>query len=182
MAVEYISYNQTEELVKKWPIIQGIKESLTIELERLSKASKSEVDDYIVTKVAGNKFLSDLPSVGQISDTTGNIAISYQQVIEHDYINTLEAIMKEKLLIELVDDKLNVAYRRLPFVQQRIVQLFYLENKTWRDTLNALNKDKIFFNKQQAQRQRRIAIERIRSISKITVDMYKQVMELVEVE
>lgn len=182
MAVEYISYIQTENLFKAWPTIQGIKESLTLELKALVLKNSDEKDDYILTQVMGNKVLSDIPPSGKISDTTGDTAASYLQVIERDYCSTLEAIKKEKFCIELVDDKLNIAFRRLSQIQQKILKLFYLDNKTWAEVLEELRKEKYFFSKDQAQQHRRRAIEKLQSISKITVETYVSVMKLVEVE
>lgn len=182
MAVEYISYIQTENLIRAWPTIQGIKESLSIELKALESKNSDEKDDYILTQAIGNKVVSDIPPSGKISDTTGDIAASYLQVIEHDYYITLESIKKEKFCIELVDDKLNIAYRRLSLVQQKILKLFYLEKKIWAEVLDELKKEKCFYSKQQAQAQRRYAIEKVQTISKITVETYVSVMKLVEVE
>ncbi|MDR7856047.1 hypothetical protein [Tissierella sp.] len=182
MAVEYISYIQTENLFKSWPTIQGIKESLSLELKALEVKSSEEIDDYIYTQVVGNKVLSDTPPSGKISDSTGNTSTSYHQVVNRDYYSTLEAIKKEKFCIELVDDKLEIAYRRLNLLQQKILRLFYLEKKVWAEVVEELNKEKYFLSKQQAQCQRRESIYKIQSISKITVETYMQVMRLVEVE
>lgn len=181
MAVEYISYIQTENLIKNWPTLQGIKESLALEIKALgNEINQEEIDDLIYSQVVGNKVLSDNSPTGKISDTTGNVAASYQQVIKGDYYSTLEAIKKEKFCIELVDDKLNIAYRRLSQLQQKILKLFYLENKTWGEVLEELNAEKYFLSKQQAQLKRREGIYKIQTISKITVETYLQVMKLVE--
>lgn len=182
MAQEYISYMQTENLFKAWPTIQGIKESLSLELKALEVRNSKEKDDYILTQVMGNKVISDIPPSGKISDTTGDIAASYQQVINRDYYNTLEAIKKEKFCIELVDDKLDIAFRRLTPIQQKILRSFYLDNKIWSEVLEELKKEKCFLTKDQAQKYRRRSLEKVQSISKITVDSYLQVMRLVEVE
>ncbi|SCG82714.1 hypothetical protein DW1_1141 [Proteiniborus sp. DW1] len=182
MGLEYISYIQTEELFKAWPTIQGIKESLAIELRALEVANSDEKDEYIYTQVVGNKVITDIPPTGKISDTTGDIAANYMNVINRDYYNTLEAIKKDKFYIELVDDKLNIAFRRLTSTQQKLLKLFYWEKKTWAEVLEELKKDKHFISKHQAQVQRRVSIEKLQSISKITVEAYLKVMELVEVE
>lgn len=182
MSLEYISYIQTEELFKAWPTIQGIKESLAIELRVLEVANSDEKDEYIYTQVVGNRVITDTPPTGKISDTTGDIATSYMNVINRDYYNTLEAIKKDKFYIELVDDKLTIGFKRLSPLQQQLLKLFYWEKKTWAETLEASKKDKHFVSKHQAQVQRRCGIEKLQSISKITVDAYSKVMELVGVE
>lgn len=185
MQVKYISYIQTETLFKAWPTIQAIKESLVLELETLGGSlSQSEIDGYISSKAVGNKELTgvSISGIGGKSDITGNTAISYKGIMDRDYKSTLEAIQKERIHIELVDDKLDIAFRRLSPMQQQILKLFYLDSKTWAEVLDELKKDKHFVSKQQAQTQRRYAIEKMQSISKITVDMYQFVMKLVEVD
>lgn len=183
MALEYISYIQTENLIRAWPTIQGIKESLGRELSFYKYTNKmGSADDYIYTKVIGNKVLSDTPPSGKISDSTGNTAVNIENMWNEDMQSIKKRLMEEKFCIELVDDKLNIAFRRLSLVQQKILKLFYLENKTWAEVLDELKKEKYFISKQQAQFQRRYAIEKMQSISKIKVDSYFQVMKLVEVE
>lgn len=183
MAVEYISYIQTENLFKSWQTLMAIKESLGAELQALrDKDNQDDIDDYIYTQVIGNKVLTDIPPSGKISDTTGSISSSYQQVINRDHFNTLEQIKKEKLSIELVDDKLSIAFRRLSPMQQQLLKLFYWENKVWAEVLKELKKDKHFMSKRQAQICRRDSIEKLQSISKITVERYSYVMKLMGVE
>lgn len=182
MAQEYISYIQTEELLRAWPTIQGVKESLNRELSLYKYTDKlGSRDDYIYTKVIGNKELSDMPYSGRLSDTTGDTAVNIEKMWDKDMAGIKEKLMEEKYCIELVDDKLNIAFRRLPQIQQQILRLFYIENKTWAEVLDLLKKYD-YMSKRQAQNRRREAIERIQSISKITVEMYEYVMNLVEVE
>jgi len=182
MAQEYISYIQAENLIKNWNTLLGVKESLALDIRSLGvEQNQEEIDDYIYTSVVGNKVLSDTPRSGKVSDTTGNTSASYQQVIKRDYCNALECLKKEKLHIEIVSDKLSIGFKRLSLLQQQIINLFYLENKTWTEVLDELKKDKYFISKRQAQFDRRKSVEEIQKISKITVDMYVYVMNLVEV-
>lgn len=182
MAQEYISYIQTENLLRAWPTIQGIKESLDRELNLYKYTNKmGNRDDYIYTKVIGNKELSDMPSSGRLPDTTGDTAINIEKMWDKDMADMREKLIEEKYCIELVDDKLNIAFRRLSVMQQEILRLFYMEDKTWAEVLDLLKKYD-YMSKRQAQNRRREAIERVQSISKITVEMYEYVMDLVEVE
>ncbi len=184
MAVEYISYIQTENLLKVWPTIQGIKESLGRELSFYEYTNKmGSANDYIYTKVVGNKEISDLPmGKGTTSDSTGDIAINIEKMWDKDMQSIKDELFEEKFCIELVDDKLDIAFRRLPFIERKILEYFYIQNKTWAEVLDELKKERNYMSRQKAQLKRRRAIERVQSISKITVDMYLQVMDLVEVE
>lgn len=182
MAQEYISYIQTEELFKRWPTLQGIKESLETELKLYKYADKmGNADDYIYTKIIGNKVISDSPHSGKLSDTTGSMALNGENMWNEDIESIKKQLLEDKLYIELVDDKLSIAFKRLSPTQQKILNLFYIENRTWAEVLERLEKDN-YMSKRQAQKRRQEAIEKIQSISKITVDMYDYAMKLVEVE
>jgi len=183
MAQEYISYIQTENLFKAWLTIQGIKESLGRELIFYEYTGKmGSANDYIYTKVIGNKVLSDTPPSGKISDSTGDTAVNIENMWDEDMQNRKNRLIEEKFCIELIDDKLHIAFRRLSAMQQQLLKLFYWEKKTWAEVLVELKKEKYFMSKHQAQLSRRNSIEKIQKISKITVDMYVYVMNLVEVD
>lgn len=182
MAQEYISYIQTEELLKIWPTIEGIRESLDRELKLYGYTGKmGNVDGYIYTKIIGNKVLSDSPHSGKLSDTTGDTALNIERMWDEDMKSIEKQLLEEKLYLDLIDDKLDIAFKRLSPTQQKILRLFYMENKTWTEVLERLRQDN-YMSKRQAQRRRQEAVEKVQSISKITVDMYDYVMNLVEVE
>ena len=138
-------------------------------------------EGYIYTKVIGNKVISDSPHSGELSDTTGNMALNVEHMWDKDMDGIREQLLEEKMYLDLVDDKLNIAFKRLSPIQQTILKLFYMANKTWTETLELLTQSD-YMSKDQAQRRRKEGIEKIQSISKITVDMYDYVMNLVEVE
>lgn len=183
MATEYINYIQTEELIKLWPTIQGIKESLKSEYKKvLQNTPEQELNDLIYSQSIGNKALTGLPPSGNISDTTGNTALSYHQNIRNEENETINLILGEQHHICLVDDKLSIAFRRLTDIQRKIINCFYIEGKTWAETLDELKKEDYFISKQTAQRTRRDGIYKVQRIAKITRDTYLEVMKLVEVE
>lgn len=183
MTIEYISYIQTEKLFTQWPTLKAVKESLGLELKALGNGvDKEDENNLIYTQVIGNKVLTDTPPSGNISDTTASTSASYQQVAEREYNATLEQILKEKSSINLVDCKLDLAFRRLTPLQQDILKLFYWEGQTWAEVLEEIKKTHGFTTKQQAQRQRRDSLEKIQITSKVNVETYLFVMDLVGVE
>lgn len=179
MAVKYISYLQTEKLFTQWPVIQGIKESLQIEINTIRAKNTMATDgEYIDTLVLGNRIMDTAPPSTKITDKTGNVAASYRQTMKRDYSNALKRITEEKLYIELVDDKLDVAFKRLPLTQQQLLKLFYWENKTWAEVLEEFKCNDCYLSKYQAQIQRQYGIERMKNISKITIKAYDYVMDM----
>ncbi len=182
MAQKYISYIQTENLFKALPTLLAIKESLQLDIDRLGVINSEEIDDYIYTQVIGNKVLSDTPPSGKISDTTGDVAESHKHNIDQAYDNALKSIKKDRFSIDLVDDKLNIALRRLPLLNQQILKLFYWEKKTWAEVLEELKISNNYMTKRQVVIRRKNSLEKIQSISKITVETYANVIRLMEVE
>lgn len=180
MAERCISYMQTENLFKQWPTIKLIRESLALEFKSLQGGTTLvDPNEYIHTKVLGNKVITGNSFSGGISDTTGNLATSYSNQISKDFADTLESIQNEKFYIGLIDNKLDIACKRLTPTQYEILRLFYWEDKVWADVLEELKKEKNFMSKSCAQDQRRDAINKIKNISMINVKAYDTVMKLV---
>ncbi|HHX60352.1 MAG TPA: hypothetical protein GX707_06395, partial [Epulopiscium sp.] len=93
MAQRCISYIQTENLLRQWQTIQGIKESLALELKALESGGDLVApSEYICTKVLGNKVITGMSHPSGISDTTGNLATGYRQQIAKDFADTLDCI------------------------------------------------------------------------------------------
>lgn len=182
MDTEYIGYTQTENLLRAWPTIRGIKESLDLELQSVESNIASEVDGYIYTKAIGGQPLDSPPGGGGTSDKTARVAEGYRQILESELKNTTETIIKEKARVEIMDSKLELALRRLPVVQRRIVELFYVEDKIWKEVLSTLRKEGQYTSRQTAHTQRRKAIETVSCVLMVTNDSYKQIMKLVEVD
>lgn len=182
MAIEHISYMQLENLIRNWENIKSLRESLLLSIRAFNAGpDQKEVDDYIYTKVIGNKALSDTPPSGRISDTTGDTSNCYEENIKKDYSNSLKCLENERLYVEIVLDKLDIAFRRLTTVQQEIIKLFYVKEMTWAEVMEELSEQKQYITKRQAQRQRRSSIEQMQSISRISTDVYSCVIGLMEV-
>lgn len=182
MAVEYISYLQTEKLFTQWPVVQGMKESLQLEIDAIEKKQAlATKEEYIATLSVGNKVLTGTPPPSKTTDKTSEVATNYPQIMDSDYTNTINKILEEKFYIGLVDDKLYVAFSKISVMQQQLLKLFYWENKTWAEVVDELKQAKCYLSKYQAQIQRQYGIERIRNISKITTKAYDFVMEMMGV-
>ncbi len=181
MAVEYISYLQIEKLFTQWPVIQGMKESLQLEIDAIEKKQAlATKEEYIDTLSVGNKVLTGTPPPSKTTDKTGEVAANYPQIMTSDYNSTINKIMEEKFYIGLVDDKLDIAFKKISTMQQQLLKLFYWENKTWAEVVDELRQTECYLSKYQAQIQRQHGIERMKNISKITTKAYDYVMDMME--
>lgn len=171
-------YHEMENLLKQYKGIEGASESIKYELYGFSEGvDDNDVDDFIsAMTLKGKPF--DYVAVdngGYIGDKTGNIAMNYRKQLEKENEQLIKDLESELFILQLVLDKLNIGLRRLPSIQQQILWRFYVENKTWIEVLDLLDD---YISKDQAQRQRRDAIERLQVMCRITISQYQEVAKL----
>lgn len=175
--MNYIRYQEVEQLFKMQPVLEAILESLKVDI---ANAANGVEDDYIYNMVIGNKTLDSIPGGGSISDSTGNTASVYMKSISRDLQSIKHEIKAEFALVNMTLDKLNIAIRQVDPLQQKILKMYYWEGKRWYEILEIAKKDKQYISKRQAQRYKRIAIEKLQMIVKITLDDYKNIIRLVD--
>ena len=163
------------QLFKAWPILDAILESLKVDLviarnESKNKGNIATETDYIESMVFGNKSLNDAPPSGKISDSTGNIAANYSNVLSQDKKKYMEEwkefaaeVGKDYLDIAAVTEKLGIAFKKLTLLQQTILKLYYWENKVWKE-VRACISDNISYKSESA-----VKAERDRAINKMAV-------------
>lgn len=179
--MNYIRYHETEKLFTAWPYLQDLLDNLSLDIMAARvKDSMGSADDYIYTMVIGNKALSNMPPAGKISDSTGNIAENYHKMMLYDRKAVKQEISVDIIEISLVVSKLEIAYRRLSFFQRRILQLYYWEDKTWKEIVAHLKCEGLFYSSRQIQEKRRAGIEKMTSVMTVTIETYESVMKLME--
>lgn len=181
--MNYIRYQEAEKLFQMWPLLEAIRGSSLLELEAAgAKESIGTDEDYIYNLAIGNKVMSDMPfaTTNEISHPTENIACNYPKIMKNDLRSIRKEIKEEILQLWLVDEKLKLAYKTLSPIQQHILKLYYWDKKTWSETLEDIKKEKLFCSKSQAQKHRKDGIEKIAMVSKITMEMYTDILKIVE--
>lgn len=177
----YIRYHEVEQLYTAWPTLEAILESLCVDLRKQNtlKGINSR-EGYIYALTMRSRALKDTPSAGGLTDTTGNIAISYSEIMQHELKDVKHELREEYFVIATVLDKLAIAYKRLTPTDRAILELYYWDNKTWDEIVSELEPKDQYISKSQAQRCRKAGIEKMKVILKVTVDDYKVIMRLVE--
>lgn len=181
--MDYIRYHETETLFIKWPLLKAIRESSLLELKAVgAKESIGTDEEYIYSLIVGNKVMNDMPfaTTNDISNPTEKIAINYTKIIQNNISNTEKEIKEELLQLWLIDGKLDIGYKSLSPLKQKILELYYWDKHTWDETIQALKKDNNYCSKSQVQKYRKEAIEKIKRISKITIEMYNDIMKIIE--
>lgn len=179
--MSYIHYHEVEKLFTAWPTLDGILESLLIDLMATrAKNGLGSDEDYIYTMSIGNKALDNMPPSGKISDSTGNIVANYLKVMRMDKRELKGELNEEVFEVSIVIEKLNIAFRRLSPIRQKVLKLFYWEKLKWKEVSVSLNESGGFMSESSAKIERRRGIEKMASILKVTQEDYESVMKLVD--
>lgn len=177
----YIRYHEVETLYKAWPTLEGILESLCVDLKQLKSVKGIDTQgEYIYSLTMRTRGYDDMPKGERLTDKTGELAVSYSDIMRHELKDVKHELKYEYFLIATVLDKLEIAYKRLAPLVRAILELYYWDNKTWEEIVSELEPQGQYISKSQAQRYRKAGIEKMRVILKVTVEDYNKIMELVD--
>lgn len=173
----YIRYHETEKLYAAWPTLEAIFESLCVDLrkENTLKGINTQ-DEYIYALTMRTRGYNDMPKGEWLTDKTGELAISYNDIIQRELKGISNELRDEYFVISTVLDKLVIAYKRLTPLVRAILEMYYWDGRTWDEIVTALEPKDQYMSKAQAQRYRRKGIEKMRVILKVTIDDYERVM------
>ena len=179
--MSYIRYHEVETLYKAWPTLEGILESLCVDLKQLKSVKGIDTQgEYIYSLTMRTRGYDDMPKGERLTDKTGELAVSYSDIMRHELKDVKHELKYEYFLIATVLDKLEIAYKRLAPLVRAILELYYWDNKTWEEIVSELEPQGQYISKSQAQRYRKAGVEKMRVILKVTVEDYNKIMELVD--
>lgn len=183
MKKEYIRTEEMKILFSLMPTLKSMKLSLDVELKRNIEFTKDEDGDYIEGMTFGDCGLSDMPfaNTNETSDKTASIALSYEKQISNEYKEAKKAIKeicKEIYCIEIILDKIEIALNALNKSQREILELKFWQEYSWNDIMKNLNANKIFYSKRQLQNYVNKAVDKLRTVAMIDIEMYKNVIGL----
>lgn len=161
-----------------------MKLSLDVELQRCKNFVNDEDNIVIEGMTFGNCRLSDMPfaNTNETSDKTADIALNYEKLINNESKEAKKAIKqitKEMYCIEIVIDKIEIGLNCIGRVQQEVLKLKYWENKTWDEIMEYLKEQNIFYSKVGIRKNTKKAIKKLNTIALIDLDMYKNVIALI---
>lgn len=175
----YIGYQDTENLLSSYNMLEAILESLTVELDAFDKEDELDID----TEIAGMTFAGHAPSdmprppEGHTSDNTAKIAVNLRGIAADRDRATRNEIKREILVVNTILQKIQIAFKRIPKIQREITWAFYIEDLTWKEISKRFH-----IMDRYAQKHRQIAIRRISKIAHIDIDTYKKAIDLIKIE
>lgn len=154
-------------------------ESLQICLET-SIERDSLAEDIYELCVGGHAGSTSIPTTGNISDKTGNVAINYQKNLKI----TQKELRRDILLLSSVIQRIDVARHSFSKLQAIILESYYWgDRKTWNNVVNEIKEKSAYaISMRQAKEERKKAINKIVSTSKISIDDYNSIIRLTEGE
>jgi hypothetical protein len=182
---EYIRIEEMKELFTLVPLLENMKLSLDADLKRIVAYKKDE-DDYFIEGMTFNNFgLSDMPhsNTNAFHSSTEDGALNYKQAISDEEKAIRKAYretIREIYYIEVVSDKIKIGLNALTELQRDVLKLKYWQNNTWNEIIDFLSKDnRIFYSKRHIQRFTNSAIDKLKTIALIDMEMYKNVKLLI---
>jgi len=170
----FIRYHEAEKLFMMYQTLQSILESLQLNLKGINE--DNEIDDTIYALIMGNKRLDrTVPMIGNVSDSTGSLAVKIpinQKILAKE-------ITKDVLKLSIIIQKIELAKKNFSKKQTLIMELFYWGENTWGQVVNKI---KPVISVTSAKKERNCAVNKIVSISKITVEDYNWIVKLVKGE
>ena len=173
--MDYIRYFEAEKLIKLYPLMQSTLESLQLNLEFLNQ--QEILDEDIYALCMGRHGEGIMPPKGTTTDITGNVALAFRSTSKVE----ARELMRDILLLSGVINNIRIGINSLIGLQRQIVELYYWgEPKTWVEVVIMLNEQGEYVSVSQAKRIREHGIKRFIKAAKITVEVYKEVMEIME--
>jgi hypothetical protein len=172
-ALEYIRSHEVEKLLEIWPVLESVYKFITGDaLKGISR------DDYIYSMAIGNKPLDDMPPTGKITDPTCNVATTYTAMMKSDMRVVIKDMSSDALRISYVLDRLKYAFRRLPFLQQKVLSLYYLDKLTWKEIAAKISKEGRYITQFAVQEMKRKALDRMTKNLMLPNEQYADLMNI----
>ena len=176
--MNYINYQQTEELLRFYPEMNRQIKQLQLSMQQLCI---NDMDERIYSLVVGNKVLNDMPfpPAGNTSDKTAKVAINYEEMFNKSDNKAVVETAKEMMLLENTVKKIDLAYESLPFFWKKVIEGKYFVEppKTWAEIAKDCRKK---FDKRTLQTYRKNAVEKIQRSMRMTELVYFDVIQLMK--
>jgi hypothetical protein len=174
----YIRYQETEQLLKIYPNLQAMTESIKLQMSSLESAEVT--DDDILGMALPHTNFDGVPSFskGTTSDRTAKVALSYGSSMSHEEKEALQELQAELQLIEVIIAKLEISLGVLSPIQKEIVVLRYCKGLKWDAIEYIVNKDNYLMSVSAMKSRCKEGVERITIVCRITLSEYAGIMKL----
>ncbi len=164
----YIRRHEIEILLRNYQGIKAMAESLRLELQSVSAESQTDVIESFMF----HRNFDALPKgKNTITDKTGNIASRPTKMDTRAEI--AREISGELFLFSTVLQKMDIALNTLRPSEKEIIELRYFKNLTWIQIA-----DRTLVSIGSAQRCRAEAMKKITVVSRISIDDYNRLIEI----
>ena len=178
--MSYITYLQTEDLLRKHPMLKALLANLQVELSTVYAAGidwAGSEEEILYSLSIGNRVLTDMPFVN--SPTPGNkeTGIIAVDTREREYRRTIKDIMAEINIIGPAVEQITYALKCLTIDEQELLQDSYWQNKTLKQL-----RAKCCLGTTQVKENRRKAIYKLVKVLRITQEQYQFCVEMLKGE
>jgi RNA polymerase sigma factor (sigma-70 family) len=173
LQIDFIRYHEVEGLLRNFQSLRGAEEVLRMQLQSILGESENET----IESLALLRNTDGLPKSGGITpDRTGNIATGGLRKSNSEISEAAKSIAKDLTLTYAITRKMEIALNVLSPSERRVVELKYFEGLNWQEIA-----DEMATSISTVQRHRRAGVERVRIVSRITVDDYNRIMKILDI-
>jgi RNA polymerase sigma factor (sigma-70 family) len=173
LQIDFIRYHEVEALLRNFQSLRGAEEVLRMQLQSILGESENET----IESLALFRNTDGLPKSGGITpDRTGNIATGGLRKSNSEISEAAKSIAKDLTLTYAITRKMEIALNVLSPSERRVVELKYFEGLNWQEIA-----DEMATSISTVQRHRRAGVERVRIVSRITVDDYNRIMKILDI-
>jgi RNA polymerase sigma factor (sigma-70 family) len=173
LQIDFIRYHEVEGLLRSFQSLRGAEEVLRMQLQSILGESENET----IESLALLRNTDGLPKSGGITpDRTGNIATGGLRKSNSEISEAAKSIAKDLTLTYAITRKMEIALNVLSPSERRVVELKYFEGLNWQEIA-----DEMATSISTVQRHRRAGVERVRIVSRITVDDYNRIMKILDI-
>jgi hypothetical protein len=172
LAEGYINYQQVEELLKSYHVIESMINSLQVELQTAYIEGMEESDNEVIyALVVGNRQLDGVPKPPyRFFDKTFNIMYMYKKEAANTNNAKIKRLSREILELSMVLEKIDIAINCLDLYQQEVVNKLYIPKKVSPAIIDYVEERRI-------KRERRKVLETMATVMRLPEEVYYKVME-----
>lgn len=168
--MECIRTIELEELLKNYNIMAAMVQKLNFQLNEISSMPKDELIESMMFK----RKMDGLPfRKGTASDKTCRIALN----INSERKEAMQEICKDLILLNNVFEKLRISFTSLNAWEREVITKKYFEGSTWQQIIKYTGK-----SEQTVKRYRDKAFEKIKIITRITLNDYLKLQKILDLD
>jgi len=169
----YIREFELEWLLKNYTNLQGLLEELNFEA-RTVKSERPGDDDEIYSRVTKHNVDGMPFATCRITDRTAAAAVDRMKTAR-ELKKAIREVQNDIILVDIILSKLSIGLRTLHTQEQVLIEEKYFKGRTWKEISHVMK-----YDTRTISRYKDNALEKVMKITRISLDDYSKIKNLLE--